>query len=323
MVVRNGTPHIPLTKLFTAMDSRTTAEVLDQVDLSQFEATKTFSQNNAVDLAALSTLAYSAPEDQAIHLRQQKGVQFFSQLSSANNARLGIPEADKGANLTLVECKGALIVAARGTAPPWLNNLGRENGWSWKDLSADLNAMPVLNYARDAYVHQGFKDQADSIWAQLKGHLKTALAAHKAIHLTGHSLGAAVALQLADRMHYEMGILPQCVLRLGGPDIGWVDERAHLERIGLAERTFNVHNCGDPIPLVLPGGKAAGQEIYLDRKGDVDLDGGAHVLDRTLGHLQDMRTGHIAIPLYRHFPQFYLAGLSDPANARTLSRLEK
>ncbi|MFN8610818.1 MAG: lipase family protein [Vulcanimicrobiota bacterium] len=323
MVVRNGTPHIPVTRLFNALDSKTTAEVLDQVDLSKFQADKTFSQNNAVDLAALSTLAYSTPADQAVHLRKQKGVEHFWQLSSADNARLGIPEADRGANLTVVETRDALIVAARGTAPPWLNNMGQENGWSWKDLGADLNTMPVSNYAGDAYVHQGFKDQADSIWGQLQGHLKTALAAHKAIHMTGHSLGAAVALQLADRMHNEMGVLPQAVLRLGGPDTGWSDQKAHLERSGLADRTYNVHNCGDPIPLALPGGKMAGREIYLDRKGEADLEGGRHLLDRALGQLQDMRTGHAAIPLYRHFPQFYLSGLSDPANARTLSRLEK
>ncbi len=324
MVVRTGnTPQIPLPKLFTAMDSKTTAEVLDQVDLSQFEANKTFTQNNAVDLAALCSLAYSAPEDQAVHLRKQKGVQQFFQLSSTDNAKLGIAEADKGANLTVVDTEKALIVAARGTAPPWLNNAGLENSWSWKDLTADLNAVPVRNYAGDAYVHQGFKDQADSIWTQLKGHLKTALAAHKAIHMTGHSLGAAVALQLADRMHTELGVLPQCVLRLGGPDIGWGDEKAHLERTGLAARTFNVHNSGDPIPLVLPGGKMAGQEIYLDRKGEADLDGGLHLLDRALGQLQDVRSGHAAIPLYRHFPQFYIAGLSDHDNAATLKRLEK
>jgi hypothetical protein len=323
MVVRNGTPQIPLPQLLTAMDSKTTAEVLDQVDLGKFEAGKTFSQNNAVDLAALASLSYSAPEDQAEHLRKQKGVKQFYQLSSADNARLGIADADKGANLTVVETENALIVAARGTAPPWLNNAGLENSWSWKDLSADLNAVPVYNYAGDALVHQGFKDQADSIWAQLKGLLQTALAAHKAIHMTGHSLGAAVALQLADRMQTELGVLPQSVLRLGGPDIGWADEKAHLERTGLADRTYNVHNSGDPIPLVLPGGKMAGREIYLDRKGEADLDGGRHLLDRALGQIQDVRTGHAAIPLYRHFPQFYISGLSDPANARTLGSLEK
>lgn len=323
MNISANAPQIPLPTLLVALDSPTTAKALDQVDLGSFQPEKVFTRNNAACLAALATVSYSTPQDQADHLRRQDAVKSFHILSSANNAALGINAADRGANVTVVETDGALFVAARGTAPPWLGNHGQENEWSWKDLAADLNTIPVKNYDGSAMVHEGFKDQADSIWAQLKPLLQTALASHKAIHMTGHSLGAAVAMQLADRMHHETGVLPQSLLRMGGPDIGWKDEKKHLDEIGLSDRTVNILNSGDPVPLALPGGQAAGHELYFDRNGRADISGGSHVIDRARGQLNDFLSGHGAIPLYRHFPQFYNQGLADDRNAKVLAQLEE
>lgn len=323
MFIKGSAPQIPLPTLLVALDSPTTAKALDQVDLGSFQPDKVFTRNNAACLAALATVSYSTPEDQAAHLKQQSAVKSFHVLSSANNAKLGIASPDKGANVTVVETDGALFVAARGTAPPWLGNHGQENEWSWKDLAADLNTIPVKNYDGSALVHQGFKDQADSIWAQLKPLLQSALASHKAIHMTGHSLGAAVAMQLADRLHHETGVLPQSLLRMGGPDVGWKDEKRHLDQIGLSDRTVNIHNSGDPIPLALPGGETAGHELYFDRRGRADIGGGRHLIDRARVQLDDFLSGHGAIPLYRHFPQFYNYGLAEERNARVLAQLEE
>lgn len=302
-----------LPQVLTALDSPTTARVLDQVQLGSFQAERIFSARNSLSLAALATAAYSTPEDQHRHLDRQTAVEAVHYLHSP----------DKGANLTTVQLPQALLVAVRGTAPPWINNHGQENAWSWKDLQADLHAVPVANHAGNALVHAGFKAQADSIWSQLKPLLQQAIATQRAIHFTGHSLGAAVALQLADRMSQELGQLPQSVLRLGGPEVGWSDHRQHLERTGLANRTVNVENCGDPICNILPGGETAGPTLYFDRNGEARLEGGSHHLDQLLGHLQDMRQGYAAIPLFRHFPQHYLEGLSASHNQACLKQLEE
>ena len=315
--------HIPIADLIHAMDSKSTAKALDRVDFGSFQPDKPFSRTNAGVLTAMSMAAYSTPEDQRERIGHQPAVKSFTTLSSANNDDLGIPLPDKGANVSVAETDNALLIAARGTSPPWLANSGNENEWSWKDLTADLNTIPVDNYDKSAKVHQGFKDQADSIWPQLKPLLQTAIASHKAIHMTGHSLGAAVALNLADRMNVELGVLPESVLRLGGPDIGWGDEKKHLDESGISARTVNVINCGDPINYALPGGKTAGHELYFDRNGRADIDGGNHWWDWAVGKAADVATGHFLIPLYRHFPQFYLMGALDPVNAQALGQLGK
>ena len=315
------TPELPLPGVLHAWDSTTTSALLDQVDIGSFQPDKVFTRNNAEILTALATAAYAAPEDQEAHLDKQGAVRSFHFLDSANNEKLGIHAPDAGTQVSVVETDKALLVAARGTQPPWLGNLGKEDEFAWNDLGSDLDAVPVSNYDGSALVHEGFKRQADAIWDQLSPYLQTAIASHKEVHLAGHSLGAAVALELADRMHDQLGVLPESVMRMGGPDIGWGDEKKHLDQIGLSDHTINIVNGGDPVPLALPKGKAAGSEIYFDRNGAADTSGGSHVFDRVAIKASDIVTGHALIPMYRHFPQFYAAGLQDPANGSILDEL--
>src|SRR5205085_2978606 len=101
---------------------------------------------------------YSTPEDQKEHIEKQGAVKNFQTLS----------DTDSGTNLSVVETDNAVLIAARGTSPPWIANLGQENEWSWKDLGADLDAGPVPNYDGRATVHDGFRDQADGIWPKLQ-----------------------------------------------------------------------------------------------------------------------------------------------------------
>ena len=262
----------PLTNFFKIpQDSESTAAVVDRIDLGKFQPRKTFTPNNAATLASLATMAYSTPQDQKKHLARQPAVESFHFLDSKDNAKLGIEAPDTGTQVSLVETRNSLLVAARGTSPPWLSNMGSENDAEWQDYVVDLAAAPTFNYNGSALVHGGFKEAADGIWGQLKPYLEAARASHKTIHMCGHSLGAAIALQLSDRMTEEMGLLPRSVVRTGGPDIGWGDEKKHLEHNGLAARTVNFINNADPVPLVLPGGQSAGTDIYFDRHGVAQL----------------------------------------------------
>jgi hypothetical protein len=304
------------------MDSESTAKVIDRVDLSQFHPHKIYTPNNAATMAALATMAYSTPKDQKAHLDRQAAVEDFHFLDSKNNEQLGIDFPDTGTQVSVVETSQAVLIAARGTSPPWLSNMGSENDVQWQDYLADLNAVPTPNYDGSAPVHAGFKEAADGIWTQLKPYLEMARAAHKPVHFAGHSLGAAVALQLADRMHNELGILPLSVTRTGGPDIGWDDEKKHLEEIGLAARTVNFVNNSDPIPMVLPLGETAGARVYFDRHGQARLEPGSHCLDRIVGTVAGLARCHPS-PLYEHVPVFYNDRILDPKNSAVLQELQQ
>lgn len=303
------------------MDSESTARVIDQVDLSAFQSNRVFTPTNAQTLAALATMAYSDPADQKRHLDMQKGLRGFRFLTTADNEQLGIEAPDTGTQVSLVETEGALLVATRGTSPPWLANLGKENEAQWQDYLVDLACYPAWNYSHTGYVHGGFKEAADGIWEQLKPLLRAAQASHKAVHFCGHSLGAAIALHLADRSHEELGLLAQSVVRTGGPDVGWEEHARHLEEVGLGERTFNFMNHTDPIPLALPAGVTVGRNIYLNHRGEVDLRPGLHSWDRISGVFRGLAQGNVD-PLYDHVPVFYNDKLADPANLKALEELQ-
>lgn len=296
------------------MDSESTAKVVDSVDLGAFRGDKVFTPTNGAILAAVATMAYSEPVDQRAHLRKQPGLVSYHFLDSANNSG---GESDTGTQVSLVETRDALLVAARGTTPPLISKDPQ-----WQDYFHDIAALPVSNYAGTASVHGGFKLAADGIWTQLKPYLEQARAANKAVHFAGHSLGAAIALQLADRAATEMDLLAGSVVRTGAPDIGWSGQDEHLQANGLAERTVNFINNTDPVPLALPGGVTTGHQVYFDRNGKAALEKGVHWWNRGLGSLQGLMKGNIN-PLYDHVPSFYNEKIQDPKNAQVLVDLER
>lgn len=302
-------------------DSEASARAVDSVDLARFQAGRTFTPDNARALAALATMAYADPEDQRAHLAQQPAVRAFHFLDSKNNAGLGLPDPDTGTQVSVVETDQAMLVAASGTTRPGLTRGEPGDRDDWKDAFHDLAGLPTPNYAGTARVPWGFKKAADGIWGQLRPLLEIARATHKQVHLAGHSLGAAVALMLAERMTLELGTLPRSVVRTGGPDCGWADQEKHLENLGVAQRTFNfVNNC-DPIPFLLPRGVTVGTRIYFDRHGEASLEPGPHKLDRALGaaDLALRRQG----PLQKHLPEAYNELLGDPDNDEVLRKLAR
>lgn len=300
-------------------ESIANASILDTVQFAKFQPSKQFSQVNASILGAVATASYSKSDHQKMFLNKQSAVKDFEFLDSADNQALGIPVPDTDTQVSLVQTKNALLVAARGTTPPWESE--NSNDQEWGDFESDFVAVPVPNYDGSGKIHKGFKDAADGIWDQLKPHLQSAIATHKAIHFSGHSLGAAVALLLADRMAIELHQLPATVTRYGGPDVGWEDQKTHLETIGLASRTYNLENCTDPVPGLLPQGVEAGHDVYFDRHGICDIDEHDHSWDKTVGAAQDVYHGH-PDPTHRHHPEAYMKAISLPENISTFKRLE-
>ena len=229
---------------------------------------------------------------------------------------LDAPET--GTQVSLIETDRALLVAPRGTPLTLARTPGA--ALQWKDLANDLNAWPVRNYDGSAYVHAGFKKAADGVWSQLQPYLEQARASHKAIHFAGHSLGAAVAIHLADRMHHEMQSLPETLTTLGAPDAGWSKERRHLQEIGLEERTLRFVNNLDPVPGAVPLGKPLGQTVYFDHRGEARLGEGRRTLDRLQGLGQAICRFDFN-PLQDHLPLEYRRLIGKKANAAVLDGL--
>jgi hypothetical protein len=294
-------------------------DVRAPLDFGIFQADKRFCRANALVMSTMGSLAYHSPHDQMEWATQQPSLKALHCLDSKNNQLLGCAAPDTGTQVSVVETDKALLVAARGTP---LTLLPKENaGLQWQDLANDCNTWPVANYNQSGRVAAGFKRAADGIWEQLKPLLSQAMASHKAIHFSGHSLGAAIATHLADRMHHEMQALPVSLTTLGAPDVGWAGERRHLRSIGLEERTLRFVNNLDPAPALLPFGQPLGTTIYFDSQGRAQLGDQGRGLDRLRGLGLALLRLQLN-PLQDHFPQEYRTLIAAPENAATLNSLE-
>ncbi len=144
-----------------------------------------------------------------------------------------------------------------------------ENGWrclavrgtqfNFNDILRDLRGVPWCDPAL-GWCHSGFLKGADALWPQVAPYLRAA----EPVHLTGHSIGGAVATVLAARMTL-VGQPPASLVTFGCPRVGF----ARLGR-RLADVPGRRFVCGDDAapahpwalwgfrhvraPDVLPGG---------------------------------------------------------------------
>jgi len=286
------------------------------LDIGIFRHQRRFCQENALVMATLSALAYLNPHEQEEWAQQQPSVKALHCLDSANNAAEGLSSPDTGTQVTVIETDQALFISPRGTPL----NIRPGANLQWQDLKNNLSGWPCQNYAGTARVHRGFKRAAEGIWEQLKPLLSQALASHKAIHMSGHSLGGAIAIQLADRMHHELKALPESLTTLGSPAVGWSAQQKHLEIIGLDQRALSFVNNIDPIPGIVPGGKLTGKSIYFDSQGQASEGLEGRGIDRLKGIAQALG-GLNFNPLQDHYPREYRNLMAAAENAALLNSL--
>jgi Lipase (class 3) len=297
-------PHATLERMtgFSEDAFEDQLEALESVDFGRFESGSKVSADNAYILAASAALVYESPAAQRDFLSTQTAVKGFTFLDSVDNERLGIEAPDTGTQVSLYETEDAVIVSTRGTvfATEGPGFFDRE----WQDFLNNINTMPVDNYDDSAVVHAGFKEAADGIWTQLRPHLLKAKRAGKALHLTGHSLGASVATHLADRMNLELGKKPTSLITFGGPAVGWSGQKKHLESTGLGDRTLRFAASGDPTIWSVPGGRHAGPEAYFDRHRELTRGEGWNLKDRFMASTID-NISQRRHPIEHHHPLNY------------------
>jgi len=120
-----------------------------------------------------------------------------------------------------------LVIVCRGTQPT-----------EFKDIAADLKAIPVPSSTGIGHLHAGFKESVDDIWPTLyelaKDYGKT-----RTVWCTGHSLGAAMATIVAYRLQRtEDTPSPQALFTYGSPRCGNKEYIRGMEATGLLAYRF-------------------------------------------------------------------------------------
>ncbi len=124
----------------------------------------------------------------------------------------------------------AVIVAFRGTEPS-----------EWKDLITDMKARQI-ELETGGKVHAGFQSGLLSVWDQMKPEIERLSASGRSVWMTGHSLGAALAVLAAH--DYQK---PANVYTFGAPRIGDAGFVEHYH-----QSTFRVVNNTDLVADVPP-----------------------------------------------------------------------
>ena len=127
--------------------------------------------------------------------------------------------ADLGFDATFIDHDGSqaywlvndedLVIVCRGTEPT-----------EFKDIAADLKAIPVPSVTGVGKVHAGFRESVDDIWPTLH-ELANDYGKTRKIWCTGHSLGAAMATLIAFRLQRtEDTPNPMALFTYGSPRVG-------------------------------------------------------------------------------------------------------
>ena len=191
-----------------------------------------YSDRTAAFLAKLAMLAYIAFEDDAKRkilegMLSHGRVKLLETISIADTEAM-VAETDK-----------FVVVAFRGTS---------SRAQFMTDMQARLNVARVAVDGRCVRVHAGFYAAFRKIESKLREVL-TAQDEAKAVYLTGHSLGGALALVAAAAFggNDKLGDRIAAVYTFGAPRVGGAD----FPNLVKAPH-YRVVNSGDVVPLVPP-----------------------------------------------------------------------
>lgn len=143
-----------------------------------------------------------------------------------------------------------------------------------EDWVADIDAIPAdyLSIAKFGQVHSGFQDVYQLIRERVAAKLATATAGCDQILITGHSLGAALAVLAAPDISQNMPpnkIEPR-LITFGGPRVGLSDFAAAFD--AAIESCYRVVNFLDIVPYLPPTPYVhVGTQITVDSGGPVNV----------------------------------------------------
>jgi triacylglycerol lipase len=123
---------------------------------------------------------------------------------------------------------------------------------------AGTDPLNLLNWVSDFYlghpkadVHEGFLDAAASVWPEISVLVQHASQHGRRLFLTGHSLGAAIALLIADHAAREKGLESAEIFVYGAPRVGRADFVARYNA-KFGPTTYRFVHGRDIVPTVPP-----------------------------------------------------------------------
>jgi triacylglycerol lipase len=144
-----------------------------------------------------------------------------------------------------------------------------------EDWVADIDAVPAgyLPIAKFGQVHSGFQDVYQLIRDSIAVKLATATAGCDQILITGHSLGAALAVLAAPDISRNMppNTIEPRLVTFGGPRVGLSDFAAAFD--AAIESCYRVVNFLDIVPYLPPTPYVhVGAQITVDSGGPVNVE---------------------------------------------------
>lgn len=201
-----------------------------------------FSTVNAVYLAELASMAYLKPQEinEKVSELGFRHEEFFQ---------------DEGTDTQVfIACNdNARIISFRGTEPGEI-----------KDWESDMEVH--LTDALGGKVHKGFYKALNSVWEKL---LPSLLKDDRPLWVTGHSLGAAIAVLAVAKLYKEKNVKAQGLYTFGQPRCGDHQFSEKFDEL-FAQKTFRFVNHNDIVPRVpLKSMHYAhvGQSKYFNKNG--------------------------------------------------------
>jgi hypothetical protein len=125
---------------------------------------------------------------------------------------------------------------------------------------AGTDPLHLLNWVSDftlgrpkAPVHQGFVDAAAAVWGDVKDALTAALASQSPVFITGHSLGAAIAVATTDFAREQLQLTDAQIYLYGCPRVGR-DDFVGTYNEAFGRTTYRLVHGTDIVPTVPPPG---------------------------------------------------------------------
>jgi triacylglycerol lipase len=145
---------------------------------------------------------------------------------------------------------------------------------AFADWVRNLDFKPVAD-SSGGRVHRGFAQNIAAVWddtgeAGLRNYLKRILeSGTRTLWITGHSLGAALAVLAAERAVREANFVVNGVYTFGCPCVGDGGFKDHYTAQGLYDRTYRFVNDLDVVRRLPPGSEYqhVGQLKLLDANG--------------------------------------------------------
>ncbi|GAA2629563.1 lipase family protein [Actinomadura fulvescens] len=153
-----------------------------------------------------------------------------------------------------------VIVAFRGTEPKQL-----------RDWLSDGGAMLIPYTGATGLVHLGFHQALQEVWPKLRDSIDTLRDRDQSLWFTGHSLGGALAMLAAARLHFEKpSLLADGVYTFGQPRTCDPTLASAYDK-ALKDRVFRFVNSHDIVPQLPPEPLYAhvAAERYIDADGHI------------------------------------------------------